>query len=333
MQEMIIKEHHSSSIVKLTNIALVIWLISLLLTGFSISSNNNTYTGGFILLFGLLFGWMANGWAVYANLCFLRVVSSLIANKHPQGSVILMILLAGTLPFFPGPPMSEANDTAVPVTSWGWGAVFWLVSLVLVSIAAALKSKWMSKNVAQVCVFNVFISIFVVYGIRCYQFSIANDQDREAYLSTDVAFTVAPLCAVPLTWPDKALLSPDEIIIADIDPQLQSSDHKPYLNLPALPNYRENGYNRVTFGSPFNLNKVHYPAEKKHPVLQAKATSEGAIIRLLDVSATKVLYEQRLIIQKRAKNLEYCPRPSGFTKKGYDTAILKVLGHERTELQ
>ncbi len=314
---------------------MVVWLISLCLPGFSITSKTDTYYGALILVLGLLFGWMALGLAAYANLFFLQVLSTLNNGKQPKASVIFMLIFAATLPFFPGPIVSEASGATIPVTSWGWGAVLWVVSLAFMAIAAAIKNQWMSVKFAKYCVIVVFGCVLSIVAIRDFQLSVASEQDRETYLTNDMAFTVAPLCEVSLNWPEKPLLSPDEVIVTDIDPALKPvNEDKPYLNLPQLPNYSERGFDWITYKGDCNgcLIKVRYPQSANHPILQAKATQEGAIIRLLDKDASTVLYEQRLQTKIWHKRPVYCPRPSGYTEKGYDTAILKAIGHEKTKL-
>ncbi|OAI02201.1 hypothetical protein A1353_16950 [Methylomonas methanica] len=320
---------------KLTRASVLIWLISLCLPGFSITSKTETFYGALILLLGLLFGWMALGLAAYANLFFFKVVSTLNNGKQPKASVIFMLIFASTLPFFPGPIISEGSGATVPVTSWGWGAVLWVVSLAFLVIAAAIQNQWMSVMLAKYCVIAVFGGVLSIVAIRDYQFSVATEQDREAYLTNDMAFTVAPLCEVSINWPERPFLNPDEVIVTDIDPALKPvKGDRPYLNLPTLPNYSEKGFDWITYkGDCYGcLIKVRYPQRANHPILQAKATQEGAIIRLLDKDASTVLYEQRLLKKIWNKGPVYCPRPSGFTDKGYDAAILKAIGHEKIEL-
>ncbi|WP_020484906.1 hypothetical protein [Methylomonas sp. MK1] len=330
-----ITNRNRNSIQRLTRTSVLVWLISLCLPGFSIASKTETYYGALILVLGLLFGWMALGLAAYANLFFFKAVSTLNNEKQPKASVIFMLIFAATLPFFPGPIVSEASGATIPVKSWGWGAVLWVVSLAFMAIAAAIQNQWMSVKFAKYCVIAVFGGVFSIAAIRDYQFSVATEQDRETYLTNDMAFTVAPLCEVPLNWPETPLLSPDEMVVTDIDPALKPvNGDRPYLNLPTLPNYSEKGFDWITYkGNCFAcLIKVRYPQRTNHPILQAKATREGAIIRLLDKDASTVLYEQRLLTKIWDKRPEYCPRPSGYTEKGYDTAILKAIGHEKTGL-
>lgn len=335
MASAFITNGNRNSVQILTRTSVLVWLISLGLPGFSISSKTETFYGALILLLGLLFGWMALGLAAYANLFFFKVVSTLNNGKQPKASVIFMLIFAATLPFFPGPIISEGSGAAVPVTSWGWGAVLWVVSLVFLAIAAAIQNQWMSVTFAKYCVIAVFGGVLSIVAIRGYQLSVATEQDREAYLTNDMAFTVAPLCEVSLNWPERLLLSPEEVIVKDIDPALKPvKGDKPYLNLPTLPNYSEKGFDWITYQSNCYgcLIKVRYPQRVNHPILQAKATEEGAIIRLLDKDASTVLYEQRLLKKIWGKRPVYCPRPSGYTEKGYDTAILRAIGHEKTEL-
>ena len=108
------------------------WCVSLLLPGFRVETQAASVPGIYVLLLGLAFGWMVMGFAVYANLFFLRAAWVMHTGRLPEGSVVLVLLLAATLPLFRGPLRDEGSSAIAPVSSWGWGAVLWVIALLLI---------------------------------------------------------------------------------------------------------------------------------------------------------------------------------------------------------
>lgn len=328
-------QNQIKSAVKITHIAVLTWLISLALPGFSVESSSEIWFGYLILLTGLMFGWLVNGWAVYANLFFVFAMFRLYTGKMPSISVYAMLVLTALLPLFSGVIRDSGSGYILPVVSWGWGAVFWVISILLLACAAAVRAEVLSKQGLR----NVALVIVTVLAIIPYihhrQLSSANEQERDIYFSRGMAFTIAPLCDVPLVWPTAQVVPSDEVVAFDISPELKSGKNgKPVLSLPTLANFHENGFDWVTFREPMtssNTVKVRYSAKSSHLILQAKETSEGAIIRLLDEATKMPLYEQRL----KTKILPggrsvFCPgsseQISGGRTKGYDSAVLYALG-------
>jgi hypothetical protein len=129
--------------------AVGLWLVSLALPGFIVQGRTEVWNGGNILWLGLLFGWAVLGFAVYANLFFVPVAIRLFLGKRPTIAVGLMLVLAATLPFFRGVIADEGSGAVLPVVSWGWGAVLWIVAIVLLALAAAVRAGRAAATTAR----------------------------------------------------------------------------------------------------------------------------------------------------------------------------------------
>lgn len=321
----------------LTYAACASWLISLVLPGFMVDSRAESWFGGPVLLFGLLFGWAVHGWAAYANIFFVVAAIALLSGRRPRGSVLAMLALGATLPLFRGVIRDEGSGAILPVVSWGWGAVIWIFSLVLLATAAAIRTRLLTLMGARVVLGLLLVSLVSIGGLHFYQRAAANSQERNLYLSTGMAFTRASMCGVPLTTINSPLLSRDAIVALDADPELISaSGSRPYLWLPKLLNYQESTFAWVTFHDPANSSsevKVRVATSSDRPVLQARRSEQGAVLRLLSRPSGPVLYEQELKLSSTVGGMRlYCPMStqSGFAglQLGYDTNLLRALGQE-----
>ncbi len=279
---------------------------------------------------------MVGGWAVYANIFFLYILSSIYKGKQPFLSVILMLALAATLPFFAGVVQDEGSGTILHVVSWGWGAGIWLSSLIILTIATTTRAGRLPIKTG-VGLLGVLITIFSIAAlIHHQQWLKANQQEREIYLSKGMAFTNTSFCGVPLTTTTDSLLPSNSIVNLEIDPKLQGdSKEYTYLPLPEFVNYQEHEFAWMSqqglTPNPITV-KVQSKTSNSLPVLQGNLTDEGAILRLFNKPAGSVLYEQRLkLITNKHGWKEYCPMMSssvnGLTT-GYDISLLRALGQE-----
>ena len=325
---------------RLTHAACTLWLISLVLPGFM--AGNELWPGWSILVFGTIAGWLGQGWAVFANIFFIVAAIVLLKKKQPLISIVLMLSFAASLPAFKGiPNISLGGDT--PVQSWGWGAGIWLSSLVLLATAAAIQARWFSRNGAIVVAIALLAGFVPVGVLHFQQSAAANSQERAFYLSDGMAYTRESPCGMPLTAVDAPLLPSGAIVALDIDPALAdgSKDRdRPPLSLLKLRNYQEDGFAWVTEGAPGGPDdevKIRMAVDPDRPVLQARKTKQGAVLRLLSRPAGTVLYEQELTIKTTARgSRQYCPMPSftrsrPFSKQridGYATNILRAVGQE-----
>ncbi|MFB9242403.1 hypothetical protein IV454_16170 [Massilia antarctica] len=321
---------------RLTYAACALWLVSLALPGFMVDSRAEPLFGGMILLLGPLFGWAVGGWAVYANIFFLVAAVALFLGRRPRGSVLTMLALAATLPLFEGVIRDEGSGTILPVVGWGWGAVLWIFSLIVLTTAAATRTQLLSLLGASVVLGLLLVSLVATAGFHLNQRSAANSQERSLYLSGGMAFTRVPPCDLPLTSVDAPLLPSNAIVALDVDPELvNAAGSTPYLWLPKLPNYQNSDSAWVTFSDPVVSSgevMVRVAISPDRPVLQARKTQQGAVLRLLSRPSGPVLYEQKLKVTSTLGGTRlYCPMSTrSFTglRVGYDTNVLRAVGQE-----
>ncbi len=315
---------------QLLSAAWVFWLVSLALPGFIVATRTEAYTSGLECLFlGTLFGWAVNGWAVYANFFFLAATLKLASNKTPVVSVSLMLLLAATLPFFRGVIQNEGSGTILPVVSWGWGAILWLTSLMLLAMAAAVHAKSLSRPHVKVIGSAIIVVLIAIGLVHLQQTRSANLQEKDMFLSKGMAFTTAEFCGVPFVWPNEALVPAGELIKLDLEPKYRKSDSStPFFWAPSFIRYEDGGFDWVSYP---HVNQtttgitVRTPVNLKKYVLQLQSTDEGAVIKLRNEATNSTVYEQRLKIRRGKWNApEFCPIASG--AMGYTNAILRAVG-------
>lgn len=322
----------------LVHVALAVWLVSLALPGFVTEPPGGIWFGAFILFFGSIFGWMVQGWAVYANWFFLFATVRLYGGKSPKGSVVAMLLLAATLPLFTGVIQDEGSGTVLPVISWGWGVVLWLGSLSLLASAAAIHARLLPASASKVIPLVLAFLLAPVLFVNLRQWQEANAQEREMLLPIGVAFTRADLCGVPFTWPSGAVVPPDTLVSIDIDPVLQVDvGQEPRLELPVLPNAEADGFDWVVrreSGHTGMAVQIRSAAAPKRYVVQARKNQGGAVVRVLDMQSKAVLYEQSFKVQRSLKGRAvYCPISMSVGEhklmKSFDRALLRALGQDR----
>ena len=283
-----------------------------------------------VLLFGLLFGWMMvmGGWAVYANVLFFVVLATAKASKPAIWPIILMLLLAATFPLFSEVP---GDNGSAPVMAWGWGAAVWLTALLLAAAAPAVQQRWLTIRQVGLGLAGFWC---LAIALHAYQWIKSSAFEREMYLSGGKAFAVAPLCGIPLAWPEDALVAPDQVPVLDIAPALNPPGRSPIRHLK-LERYQSGEFAWLTYGDgdsrhndPIVL-KVRQPAQPRDFTLQVRSTEDGAVIRLLKNATGEILYEQYLreiSPESRFASSDYCPlaREGWITK--YQHAMLRALG-------
>ncbi|MDO5691042.1 MAG: hypothetical protein Q4G70_00985 [Pseudomonadota bacterium] len=132
--------------------ALALWLVSLVLPGFSAGK---MWLGWDILIAGVGMGWIAapGGLAAYANLCFLWVVARLLLGRGvPLIAASCALLLACLAPMIQstGIPSNFELFSSMRLTyrrfdSWGWGALIWGLALLTAAAATLVRqSGWQS---------------------------------------------------------------------------------------------------------------------------------------------------------------------------------------------
>ncbi|UOO83674.1 hypothetical protein [Neisseria dumasiana] len=188
--------HYSPVLLKLSICCMI---ISIVLPGFY--THYETYYGLKILLTGLFFGWLSGpgGLAVYANLFYIRIVYKLIKGKkshtHPLlFSNIALIFLAGCTAFF-----TEVNSLGNPkeVVAWGWGAIIWGISIMLLYAAQHVNSSLVIKQ-HTILWLSVSVLILLNAGILKYNlWQRANNDEKARYLRFGAAFNTKPLSGIP----------------------------------------------------------------------------------------------------------------------------------------
>jgi len=319
----------------LAKTAICLWLVSLALPGFSVEHTSEPIYGIFILFAGILFGWDVNGWAAYANIFFLVIAFKLLrdADSIPISLSIAMVALAATIPMFSGIVQSEGTMATVPVVSWGWGAVLWLMSVGVLATATACRADLLPESILKTVPLLLVSLLIGVGAYRMHQWGIANDQEREMYLPKSMALSVANFCGVPFVWPTGPVVEAGEVVAMDIDGGLRS-DVTPYMpiKLPEFLRYERFGYDWEKFElADIPSITVRSTSQPKNIVLQAKTTPEGGVIRILNRATNAILYEQplRLGVTKDGRK-GVCPLSgsdqwSGLSRGHYD-ALKVALG-------
>ena len=125
---------------KVALLALLLWLVSLTLTGFVVADEKQrSWQGVEILVMGWL-GPMSGSVAWYANPLALWVFMRCFSAQAPTRSSVLACLLGLTVVFFSDLLISLQLIYA-PVYGFGWGAVLWLCALTLLLVATGLRQQ------------------------------------------------------------------------------------------------------------------------------------------------------------------------------------------------
>ncbi|MDO1509857.1 MULTISPECIES: hypothetical protein [unclassified Neisseria] len=212
MNKQQVKLHHSPTLLK---ISLCFMICSFMLPGFY--ANYEAIYGYQIFLYGLLFGWavVPGGWAVYANLFYMHIVfrlsrkEELYAGPRILATIIMMLLACCTF-FF-----SEFDWLLISramVISWGWGAVLWGISLILLCAAQRVD---LSRSIKQQVFPWLGVSALILLGVGILKYSQwqrANDDEKKRYLPFGAAFTTETLSGIPyIPLPKEVPVSADTL--------------------------------------------------------------------------------------------------------------------------
>lgn len=178
--------------------SIILWFISLPMVGFHADAD---YFGLFILLLAPL-AWIGlpAGLAVYANLFYWWVGFVLSIEKKPDFSVLLMIGLASLTFFLRGVPLGN-GDTAT-VYAWGHGAFVWGFAIILMAGAVWDTRPFYSIKRTLAPYFITFLVILLaLFGLKYWQWSNANTDERERYFPFGSAFGVFIPSGIPYNPP------------------------------------------------------------------------------------------------------------------------------------
>lgn len=186
----------------LANFSVVLWAISLLLVGFHA---RDTWYGLMILLFSpLAFLGGLGGLAAYANWFYWWICLRLALRKQPFIATFLMMGLALLTLVFEEP--LGASGSYASVKYWGYGAVLWGFSLLLM-VAAVLDTRpyRSRKQVIKPYAIVFCVMMLGILGLKLWQWQQASPEEREAYLPLEAAFTTRLLTGIPLNPPPESL--------------------------------------------------------------------------------------------------------------------------------
>ena len=161
------------------------------LFSFGFYNGNNSNLGIVVLIAGLLFGWlvMPGGLAAYANIFYIIILIRFLIKK-PFSSVLAtsMLLLASLTVIFEGYDLGGGLQT---VYAWGWGAVFWCISLITIAIATFKQDQDIAVKKQFLIILAVLSLTLIPIGVlRFYQSQNFNELVKERCLPEGAAFTV-----------------------------------------------------------------------------------------------------------------------------------------------
>jgi len=197
------------------------WCASLAMTGIALYSKQQRLLGVEILSMGWLsplvlnFAWFSNLFILYA---FFRLLKGKSATKS---SIIAVILSLDTFRF--NLYMLNEGGATTPVYGYGWGAVFWFISIALLLVAAGSiqiqdkqKEESISNNVwlkpLGLFLFILIVSLSAYFSVN--DRVIANSYERERL--TGLAFKRGKVCSSPepsVTEPILNFDGPLEVVI------------------------------------------------------------------------------------------------------------------------
>ncbi|MDX2219087.1 MAG: hypothetical protein SF172_08700 [Burkholderiales bacterium] len=276
-------------------LSLVLLLLSLALPAFLLEFSAESWPGISVLFVGTLVGWMANGFAVYANYLLLLTLLMVWRGRGAWIAAMFMLALTGTVVFFDRVPSGQGGSQML--LSWGWGAVVWLAAIWCAWIAALLALGEKARFYALLnATFGVAALMFLVYT-RADTFRDANVQERESTHSPWMAWSYVPVCSIPLTWPVVPVAQRDEVLTLDIERDLTTVDHwHARVKLPPFQEYERDGFRwtaKTRSGqTPVVVGKA--PAQGTRLTLSVKQAGRGAQIALLENATGKKLYSQPL---------------------------------------
>ena len=136
---------------------------------------------------GSLFGWLGcipaiSGLAVYANYFYLFTLCRLAHNKKiPTTSTVLMLLFASFTFLLQKLAKSESGSTS-DIYAWGWGAIWWGLSLITLAIATCTKSGKIPHEKAIPITAKIYAVILLpLFALFLYQYNTANSQEKTKY--------------------------------------------------------------------------------------------------------------------------------------------------------
>lgn len=201
--------------------ALTIWCCSLVFTGFVLYSGQKYISGFEILLTGWLSPLVLN-FAWFANIFFLYSIFCLLSGGVPIKSAIIATLLSLDTFRFSQYLLNEGGSTSY-IYGYGWGAVFWFVSIYLMLVAVGTRRRETNtsnkpSDMQEWLQPISFVLLSITLGITSY-FAIhdrivANPAEEQRL--ANIAFKRGKVCSAPepvVTNPLRNLSGPIELVI------------------------------------------------------------------------------------------------------------------------
>lgn len=180
-----------------------------------------------VLLKGLFLGWIIivgniGVIAVYANLIYFYLVSTLLLDDKPSQSALISAILMLVLMFFSFiyKEISGAEIAHIHcknrVTLWCYGAFLWFFALS--SLSSIVFLKYYGIDVPSIW---IYLFVFVVYfslilAVQYYRYHyIANELERKSYFSKWIMLTSKKMSGIPYNPPNN--LQIDENSVIDIN--------------------------------------------------------------------------------------------------------------------
>jgi hypothetical protein len=312
----------------ITACSFILWVLSLALPGFTLDGNPSKEVYGVqILIQGVLLGWMTGVFAAYANVFYLYAAVSLTKNETPVKSIVLMVCLAATTVFVRSILADEGGGRAL-ITSWGWGAILWGISLLLLVVAVLTQTWRLSNRSVAWMIGAIGVMLLSIFWLNRYQWSSANVQDRTAYLASSMAFSATKLCDVPVTLVAKSLVPAEDRVSVDSSMDVFLKNYTQWSG-PALSHFEKNGYEWVYRNRAPDLEigrKVAADAKPPRFLLRAAPHESGYQIQLVDKSSEQIVYEQR-IVDGSFRGANHCPSAHG--NLGYLQTIRKAVSQDQ----
>lgn len=315
---------------RISSFSFVLWLLSLALPGFTLDGNPSKEVYGLLILIeGVLLGWLTGVFAAYANIFYLYAAASVTKNEAPVKSVVIMVCLAATTVFVRRILVDEGGGTAL-ITSWGWGAILWGISLLLLVVSVLTQTCRLSNQSVVWMLGAIGVILLSIFWLNRYQWSIANVQDRSAYLAPSMAFSATKLCEVPVTLVAKSLVPAEDRVSVDSSMDVFLKNYTQWSG-PALSHFEKNGYEWVYRNRAPDLEigrKVADDAKPPRFLLRAVPQESGHQIQLVDKSSEQIVYEQR-IVNGSFRSTNHCPSAHG--DLGYLQTIRKAAGQDQAD--
>lgn len=326
----------------LSQFALILWGLSLALTGFSFYSFQRPPISGIYIL-GI--GWLSPllfNVAWFANIFFLYGIKRLISGKPAFFPAIFAVLFSLDLFRFERFPLNEAGSET-PVYGYGWGAVLWLLSIaIMLAAAGSYRHESNENTIPKIWLKWLrplgFVLFLTILGMSGYFYvtdrEIANANELKRL--EGIAFKRGKVCSdqTPTVGEPIANFTGTLLIIGDNFNGLRYShfDIEELLRW-GIPTIRFKGYDyylrpdaladdRITEEELVEVQSSGLPSAILE--VSTEKTKQGRILaintKLTEASTNRLVFNQRWVREPVPSNggRYHCPDYNSFPRKGED---------------